>query len=85
MNALFLKDLAEKTHRGLRGRVEKGNVRMPLQVDVGAGDAVVPAPEVLDYPSLLDLPAHDFAPTGPRPRLPRRRKRWYASLSQTAE
>src|SRR3546814_1693844 len=24
MNALFLKDLARKTHRGLRGRVEKG-------------------------------------------------------------
>jgi hypothetical protein len=33
-----------------------GNVRIPLQVDVGAGDAVVPAPEVLDYPGLLDLP-----------------------------
>lgn len=33
-----------------------GNVRIPLQVDVGAGDAVVPPPEVLDYPSLLDLP-----------------------------
>ena len=29
---------------------------VPLQVDVGAGDAVVPAPEVLDYPGLLDLP-----------------------------
>jgi site-specific DNA recombinase len=26
MNALFLKDLAAKTHRGLRGRVEKGRV-----------------------------------------------------------
>jgi site-specific DNA recombinase len=25
MNALFLKDLAKKTHRGLRGRVEKGH------------------------------------------------------------
>ncbi|HEY7500684.1 MAG TPA: hypothetical protein VH740_19325, partial [Vicinamibacterales bacterium] len=24
MNALFLKDLADKTHRGLRGRVEDG-------------------------------------------------------------
>ena len=33
-----------------------GNIRIPLQVDVGAGDAVVPPPEVLDYPSLLDLP-----------------------------
>jgi predicted nucleotidyltransferase component of viral defense system len=33
-----------------------GNVRIPLQIDVGAGDAVVPPPEVLDYPGLLDLP-----------------------------
>jgi hypothetical protein len=33
-----------------------GNVRIPLQVDIGAGDAVVPAAEVLDYPGLLDLP-----------------------------
>ena len=33
-----------------------GNVRIPLQVDVGAGDAVVPPPEILDFPGLLDLP-----------------------------
>jgi len=34
-----------------------GRVRIPLQVDVGAGDAVVPPPEVLDFPGLLlDLP-----------------------------
>lgn len=33
-----------------------GNVRIPLQVDVGAGDAVVPPAELVDYPGLLDLP-----------------------------
>jgi len=33
-----------------------GNVRIPLQVDVGTGDAVVPPPELLDFPGLLDLP-----------------------------
>lgn len=33
-----------------------GNVRIPLQVDVGAGDAVVPPPDTVDYPGLLDLP-----------------------------
>ena len=33
-----------------------GNVRIPLQVDIGAGDAVVPPPEVLEYPGILDLP-----------------------------
>lgn len=33
-----------------------GKVRIPLQIDVGAGDAVVPPPEVVDFPGLLDLP-----------------------------
>jgi len=33
-----------------------GNVRIPLQVDIGTGDAVVPPPTVLDFPGLLDLP-----------------------------
>ena len=37
-------------------RAMLGNIRIPLQVDVGAGDAVVPPPEVLEYPGLLDLP-----------------------------
>lgn len=30
--------------------------RVPLQVDIGFGDALVPPPETIDYPSLLDLP-----------------------------
>ncbi len=33
-----------------------GNVRIPIQVDVGTGDAVVPPPETVDFPGLLDLP-----------------------------
>lgn len=33
-----------------------GPARLRVQVDVGIGDAVVPDPEWLDYPSLLDLP-----------------------------
>jgi predicted nucleotidyltransferase component of viral defense system len=33
-----------------------GRVRIPLQVDVGTGDAVVPEPDTIDYPGLLDLP-----------------------------
>jgi predicted nucleotidyltransferase component of viral defense system len=31
--------------------------RIPLQVDIGFGDAVVPPPETIEYASLLDLPA----------------------------
>ena len=33
-----------------------GNVRIPLQVDVGAGDAVVPPPEIREFPGLLNFP-----------------------------
>jgi hypothetical protein len=33
-----------------------GTVKLSLQVDVGIGDAVYPPPELLEYPSLLDVP-----------------------------
>jgi hypothetical protein len=35
-----------------------GNARIPIQVDIGFGDAVTPEPEIVDYPVLLStLPA----------------------------
>lgn len=34
-----------------------GSARLALQVDVGFGDAVEPAPELVDYPTLLESPA----------------------------
>ena len=37
-----------------------GTVRIPLQFDIGVGDAITPAPELADFPVLLD---------GPSPRL----------------
>jgi predicted nucleotidyltransferase component of viral defense system len=33
------------------------NIRIPLQVDIGIGDAVWPEPEYVIYPTLLDMPA----------------------------
>lgn len=33
-----------------------GPARLRVQLDIGIGDAVVPEPEWIDYPSLLDLP-----------------------------
>lgn len=33
-----------------------GAARLGVQVDIGIGDVVTPAPEWLEYPSLLDLP-----------------------------
>ena len=41
----------------LRFRVRLGNAVIPLQIDVGVGDDVVPAAEEIDYPTLLDFPA----------------------------
>lgn len=44
---------------GVRIRLDGhlAEARIRLQVDIGFGDAVVPAPELIDYPALLDLPA----------------------------
>ena len=39
----------------LRARLEQA--RIPMQVDIGLGDAVVPDPEEADFPPLLDFPA----------------------------
>jgi predicted nucleotidyltransferase component of viral defense system len=41
----------------VRFRAWLAGARIDLQVDVGFGDAVTPAPEAVDYPTLLDLPA----------------------------
>jgi predicted nucleotidyltransferase component of viral defense system len=37
-------------------QAEIGAARLRIQVDIGIGDVVIPAPEWLVYPSLLDLP-----------------------------
>ena len=44
---------------GMRVRLDAtlGSAELRLQVDVGFGDAVVPAPENTSFPSLLDFPA----------------------------
>ncbi len=34
-----------------------GSARIPLQTDVGFGDALIPAPHEIEYPTILDLPA----------------------------
>jgi len=34
-----------------------GNARITMQVDTGFGDSVFPAPALIDYPTILDLPA----------------------------
>jgi hypothetical protein len=34
-----------------------GKIRIPLQVDIGFGDAVTPQAQQEEFPTLLDLPA----------------------------
>jgi hypothetical protein len=49
----------EESYEGVCVRLEArlGNVRIPLQIDVGFGDAIVPAPEELEFPTLLKFHA----------------------------
>ena len=39
----------------LRGNL--GTARLSIQIDVGIGDAITPAPQVVEFPTLLDMPA----------------------------
>ena len=49
----------DEEYEGVRVLVEArlGTARIPLQIDVGFGDANVPAAEELEYPTLLEFPA----------------------------
>lgn len=53
----------DQEYEGVRvGCVAKlGQARIDLQVDVGFGDAVTPAPVTVRYPGLLDLPVPELA------------------------
>ncbi len=48
----------DNIHDGIRIKLA-GNLntaRIPIQIDVGFGDNVTPEPEIVEYPSLLDVP-----------------------------
>lgn len=49
----------EKVYTGVRVTLRAGldGARIPVQIDVGFGDAVTPGPQEVDYPVLLDAPA----------------------------
>ncbi len=52
-------DKEDAEYEGARVRVEPtlAKARIRLQIDIGFGDAIVPATVSLEYPTLLDLPA----------------------------
>jgi type I restriction enzyme S subunit len=49
----------DSEYAGLRVRLEArlGESRIPVQLDVGFGNAILPAPSLVSYPTLLDDPA----------------------------
>jgi predicted nucleotidyltransferase component of viral defense system len=49
----------EEAYEGIRVRLEArlANARIPLQIDVGFGDVITPAPIEVEYPALLTFPA----------------------------
>ncbi len=52
----------EQEYGGQRVRIDVrlGNARIDLQVDVGFGDAITPAPQVVKYPTLIGMPAPEL-------------------------
>ncbi len=49
----------EDEYQGLRATLiaRLDSARIPLQIDIGFGDSIVPAPVSIDFPTLLDLPS----------------------------
>lgn len=49
----------DSTYSGVRVRLmaKLGSAELPVQIDVGVGDAVTPGPETVRFPALLDFPA----------------------------
>jgi hypothetical protein len=50
---------ADQEYLGVRLHFEArlAGARIPIQIDIGFGDAVVPPPDLIDYPVMLDSPA----------------------------
>ena len=49
----------DDVYQGIRLHIDTrlGSARIPLQIDVGFGDAITPGPQSVTYPTLLDMPA----------------------------
>lgn len=59
-DSICVKDsMAAQNYAGLCVSISAflGKARVPIEIDVGFGDVVIPEPQEIDYPVLLDLPA----------------------------
>lgn len=61
-----------------------GTARLPLQVDVGFGDAVTPEPVEVEFPTLLPMTAPKLRAYRRRDRRSRSSTRWSTSAWRTA-
>jgi hypothetical protein len=50
--------------------------RIPIQIDLGFGDIVTPAPSEISYPTLLEFPARVCWPIQKKRSLPKNSKHW---------
>lgn len=50
---------ADQEYHGIRVKLMGylGRARIPIQIDIGFGDAIVPEPETVEYPKVLDFPS----------------------------
>lgn len=44
----------------IRGQAHLDGARVPLQIDIGFGDAIVPEPRRMPYPAMLEFPAPEL-------------------------
>jgi len=61
-----------------------GKAKIPLQVDIGFGDAITPAPRDVTFPTLLPIDPRWFVRIRWRRSLPRSSTPWSASAAPTA-
>jgi predicted nucleotidyltransferase component of viral defense system len=57
LEAELIREDAEYGGVRLRTSASIAGARIPVQVDIGSGDAITPAPVEIDYPTLLEFPA----------------------------
>jgi predicted nucleotidyltransferase component of viral defense system len=57
IEAARIKEGAEYEGVRIRFSATLARARIPMQIDVGFGDTIVPAPTKVNYPTLLDFPA----------------------------